>query len=121
MVDSVADQLRALGVRGILVTAAEKGVISILECAMPECLCPRGRAYFEPAGPPATDWEPTMDHYPKLKTHGGHRTLNNSRLSHRLCNRFDYSRAVGRSHKRDLARVEAERQRMEAEGEDAPT
>ena len=118
MADSVADQLRALGVKGILVTAAEKGKITALECAMPECLCPRGRDYFAPAEQPPSDWSPTVDHYPKLKTDGGHRTLENSRLAHRLCNRIDYSKAIVRSHRRDLARVEAERKRMEAEQND---
>ena len=36
----VADQLRALNVKGILITAAEQGVITELRGAMPDCLCP---------------------------------------------------------------------------------
>ena len=37
-----------------------------------------------------SDWEPTADHYPRLKMHGGHLTPDNVRLGHRLCNKRDY-------------------------------
>ena len=37
-----------------------------------------------------SDWEPTADHYPRLKMHGGHLTPDNVRLAHRLCNQRDY-------------------------------
>jgi hypothetical protein len=111
----VAAELTRLGVKGILVTAAERGVITTLECAVPECLCPRGRGYFTSVTPALDDWIPTVDHYPKLKHKGGHRTDDNVRLAHRLCNRVDYSKAVGRPYARDVARADAERARMEAE------
>lgn len=35
----VAEQLKELRVRGILVTAAKRGYITELACKMPECLC----------------------------------------------------------------------------------
>jgi hypothetical protein len=56
---------------------------------MPQCYCFRGRRYFEPSST-RSDWSLTPDHYPRLKSHGGHLTRNNVRLAHRLCNRRDY-------------------------------
>jgi hypothetical protein len=50
---------------------------------------------------------PSHDHFPKLKSEGGKRTVDNSRLSHRLCNRVDYSKSIGRSIAKDLVRAEA--------------
>ena len=123
MSPTVAERLRELGVRGVLISAAEQGAIADLVCAMPECLCPEelgGRGYFEPKTQvlsvtsrqvvyDAEDWMPTSDHYPVLKKDGGHRTVANVRLAHRLCNRVDYSKAIGRPFEKDLARVEAAR------------
>ena len=60
-----------------------------VRCEMPQCYCFRGRRYFEPRSA-RSDWEPTADHYPRLKMHGGHLTPDNVRLAHRLCNRRDY-------------------------------
>ena len=56
---------------------------------MPQCYCFRGRRYFEPRSL-HSDWEPTADHYPRLRAHGGHLTPDNVRLAHRLCNQRDY-------------------------------
>jgi len=45
----VAAQLRKLGVRGILITAAELGHSSELSCTMPTCRCPEelgGKGHF---------------------------------------------------------------------------
>ncbi len=42
---------------------------------------------------------------PILKTNGGHLTVNNIRLAHRLCNRVDYSKQIRRPHAKDLARA----------------
>lgn len=108
----VAAQLRALGVKGVLVKAAEQGYISRLACQMPKCFCPEelgGATYFEPIGPDLSDWMPTLEHFPRAKRDGGRREVANAVLAHRLCNRIDYSRLVGRSHQRDLARVEKAR------------
>lgn len=107
-----AGRLRELGVRGVLITAAQSGYIVYLACAMPECLCPSelgGRRYFQEVRPDLPDWMPTADHFPVLKEQGGHRTVDNVRLAHRLCNRVDYSKRIGRSYASDLARVEAAR------------
>jgi hypothetical protein len=86
---SVADQLRKLGVKNVLVQMAERGQILDVRCEMPQCYCSRGRRYFKPR-PPHSDWELTADHYPRLKMHGGRLTPDNVRLGHRLCNRRDY-------------------------------
>jgi hypothetical protein len=103
-----AIKLRALGVRGILVTAAAQGYITQLCCRMPECYCPEelgGACYFEPVGGPLPHWMPTADHYPVIKAEGGQLRANNVRLAHRLCNRVDYSIRIGRPHERDLQTV----------------
>lgn len=108
----VVDDLRRLGVKGILVEAAEQGLITDATCAMPDCLCPSelgGRTYFEPKTHPPVDWMPTPDHYPRLKKDGGHLTVDNVRLAHRLCNRVDYAKLVGRRYDKDLERAEAAR------------
>jgi len=107
--ESVAEQLKRLNARRILIRAAEQGSITDLQCAMDECLCPPelgGRDYFEPATRNLSDWMPTNDHYPTLACEGGGETVDNSRLAHRLCNRVDYSKRIGRSIAKDLARVE---------------
>ena len=87
--ESTVEKLEALGVRGILRQLARDGQLVDVRCEMPQCYCFRGRRCFEPRGP-YSDWEPTADHYPKLKMHGGHLTPDNVRLAHRLCNRRDY-------------------------------
>jgi hypothetical protein len=105
----VAKQLKAWGVKGILIKAAELGYITEAACRMPTCYCPEelgGARYFVPG---RSDWSPTHEHYPIPKRDGGKRTVDNSILAHRLCNRIDYSQAVGRSHKRDLKRIERAR------------
>jgi len=110
----VAERLRALGVHGILITAAQQGYITELSCGMPECYCPEelgGKGYFEPVSSDLPDWMPTHEHFPRAKREGGQRTVDNTVLGHRLCNRIDYSKSVGRSHAKDLARVESARRR----------
>ena len=54
------------------------------------CYCHKGREYFEPKSIPLTDWAPTPDHYPQLKSDGGHLVPWNVRLSHKLCNAQDF-------------------------------
>lgn len=97
---------------GVLIIAAEQGKITELACQMSECLCPEelgGRGYFEPVTPELTDWMPSHEHAPKSKEAGGHRTVDNALLAHRLCNRVDYSKQIGRSYAKDVARVEEAR------------
>jgi hypothetical protein len=86
---SAVEKLEALGVRGILRRLAQDGQLVDVRCEMPQCYCFRGRSYFDPRGP-YSDWEPTADHYPRLKMHGGQLSSDNIRLAHRLCNRRDY-------------------------------
>lgn len=108
----VAKELRALGVTGILITAAERGYITHVKCGMPKCFCPEelgGASHFESVTE-YSDWNPTHEHFPRPKRDGGQRTLDNSVLAHRLCNRIDYSISVGRSHARDLERIRKARE-----------
>lgn len=88
---SAVQRLEDLGVRGVLRQLAQHGQIIDVRCEMPQCYCSRGRKYFDPKSPRGSDWEPTADHYPRLKKHGGHLTPDNVRLAHRLCNRRDYT------------------------------
>jgi hypothetical protein len=91
---TAVERLEALGVRrGILMRLARDGQLLDVRCEMPQCYYFRGRRHFEPRpAPPQWDpWEPTADHYPRLKMHGGRLTADNVRLAHRLCNRLDYA------------------------------
>jgi hypothetical protein len=88
--DTVADHLRELGVRGVLVQMAERRQIIELRCEMPKCYSHKGRAHFDPKSHPPGPWQPSPDHYPRLKSDGGHLDPWNVRLSHVLCNREDY-------------------------------
>jgi hypothetical protein len=88
---SVADQLRALGVKGVLVQMAERGQLLALRCEMPQCYHHKGRGAFDHVAHPPTEWAPSRDHYPILRSAGGHLVPENVRLSHVLCNRRDYS------------------------------
>jgi hypothetical protein len=109
---AVAADLRALGVKGILIDAAEQGYITQLACKMPKCFCPEelgGAGYFDPVTE-YSDWNPTHEHFPISKKDGGHRKVDNAVLAHRLCNRIDHSIRVGRGHARDLERVRKARE-----------
>ena len=110
---ATAAKLKALGAKKILIKAAEQGYITQLTCKMPECFCPEelgGASYFEPVTRPGTDWMPTHEHFPRSKREGGHRSLDNAVLAHRLCNRIDYSISAGRPYARDLERVRKARE-----------
>lgn len=99
--------------QGILIKAAEQGYITQLECKMPRCWCPAelgGATYFEPVSPELSDWMPTHEHFPIPKREGGRQAVDNAILAHRLCNRLDFSISVGRSHRRDLERIEKARE-----------
>src|SRR3954452_470995 len=105
---TVADELKRLAAKNTLVKAAEQGYITELACKMPKCFCPEelgGACYFEPVTKELSDWSPTNEHFPLSKKEGGREAVDNAVLAHRLCNRIDYSIRVGRSHKRDLARI----------------
>src|SRR6266487_26733 len=88
---AAAARLKALGVKGTLIKAAEQGYITQLACKMPECFCPEelgGACYFE-AVATKSDWIPTHEHFPLSKKDGGRRAVDNAILAHRLCNRLD--------------------------------
>jgi hypothetical protein len=87
---SVADQLRAFGVKGVLVQMAERGQLLALRCEMPQCYHHKGRGAFDPVTTPRTKWAPSPDHYPILKSAGGQLVPENVRLSHVWCNNRDY-------------------------------
>ena len=110
---ATAAKLKALGVKGMLIKAAEQGYITQLACKMPECFCPEelgGACHFEPVTAELSDWMPTHEHFPRSKRDGGHRHVDNAVLAHRLCNRIDHSLRVGRSHEKDLERIRKARE-----------
>ena len=114
---AVAARLKELGVKGPLIKAAEQGYITQLACMMPKCFCPEelgGAHYYAPVTSDWSDWRsdwmPTLEHFPVSKKDGGKATVDNAILAHRLCNRIDYSRRVGRSHARDLERIRRARE-----------
>lgn len=90
--ESVADQLRNLGVKGVLVRMAENGQLLELKCEMPQCYHHKGRREFDQLTPERTMWAPSRDHYPILKSAGGKLVAENVRLSHTECNQRDYTR-----------------------------
>jgi len=113
---AVAGELRNLGVKGVLVKAAEQGYITQLVCMMPECFCPEelgGACHFEPVTDDLSDWRsdwmPTLEHFPKPKRDGGKKAVDNAILAHRLCNRIDYSMTAERSYQSDLQRIRTAR------------
>jgi hypothetical protein len=122
---AVAAELQRLGVKGMLIRAAEQGYITQLACKMPKCHCPEelgGASYFEPVTAELSDWMPTHEHFPVSKDEGGKVAVDNAILAHRLCNRIDYSIRVGRPHARDLERIRKARDdaiRRNNEGLDA--
>jgi hypothetical protein len=110
---AVADELKKLGAKKILIKAAEQGYITELKCQMPKCFCPEelgGASHFEPVTADLGDWMPTVEHFPVPKRDGGKETVDNTILAHRLCNRIDYSINHGRSYESDLARIEKARE-----------
>lgn len=98
---SLAEQLQELGVRGILITAAQKGLIDKLKCTMPQCHCPEGATYFEKRPQKVSSWAPSVDHI-DLKSQGSQLTLDNVRLAHVLCNRVDYAKNHNINVEKDL-------------------
>ena len=104
----VAATLKALGVKGTLIKAAELGYITEVTCGMPKCFCPEelgGTRYFAQRTNHWNDWEPTFEHYPIPKVEGGRRTVDNAILAHRLCNKLDHSIRNGLPIEKDLARI----------------
>lgn len=89
---AVVDELRAIGVeQGVFVAMAEAGQLVELLCETPKCYCPDGREYFPKPPIPDSEWDPTVDHYPILRSNGGHKDPWNVRLAHKRCNLEDYA------------------------------
>ena len=89
---ALVQALARIGVqRGIFVKMAKAGQISELRCEAPKCYCPKGRRHFPVPPNHPSKWEPTIDHYPILKSNGGKRDPWNVRLAHRRCNNEDYA------------------------------
>jgi hypothetical protein len=86
MGEELASYFQELGLRGVLIQMAEHDQIIESRCEMPSCYCPKGRRYFDPRTPRLSDWAPNPDHYPILKSVGGHLRPENVRLAHVLCN-----------------------------------
>jgi len=110
---AVAKRLRALGVTGTLIRAAELGYITEVKCGMPKCFCPEelgGAGYFAPRTNDWNDWEATLEHYPIPKLDGGLRAVDNGVLAHRLCNKLDHFIRHGLSIDKDLARIRRARE-----------
>jgi hypothetical protein len=124
---ATAAKLKALGVKGTLIKAAEQGYITQLACKMPECFCPEelgGACHFDPVNAELSDWMPTLEHFPISKREGGKNAVEYAILAHRLCNRIDYSITDGRSYASDLKRIRKAREdaiRRNKEGPDAST
>jgi hypothetical protein len=109
----VARALRALGVTGTLIKAAELGHVTELTCGMPKCFCPEelgGAGWFAPRTRKWNEWEPTHEHFPIPKRDGGKATPDNTILAHRICNKLDYSISHGQPVEKLLARIEAARE-----------
>ena len=69
----MAKRLRDLGVKGILVQAAELGYITEVKCGMPQCFCPEelgGAWHFESLTDGYSDWNATHEHFPLSKRDG---------------------------------------------------
>jgi hypothetical protein len=92
--ESIADQLRGLGVkdRDVLVKMAERGQLLEVKCEMPECYHEEGRDKFDQLTPTRSKWAPSRDHYPILASAKGKLVPQNVRLSHTECNQRDYTR-----------------------------
>jgi len=118
---SLAERLRGFGVRGVLVQMAERSQLIDLRCEMPQCYCDKGREHFVAKTKPMTKWAPTPDHYPILKSAGGHLDPDNVRLAHLLCNQRDYGwRTKIKAMLAKQMTLEVIAERLNQKGEPAP-
>lgn len=76
---------------GVFHAMALDGQLLELKCETPKCYCEQGRTFFPKPPVPDSDWDPTLDHYPILRSNGGHKDPWNVRLAHKLCNREDFA------------------------------
>jgi hypothetical protein len=81
---AIVDELIAIGIEeGVFHVMARDGQLLALRCETPKCYCDEGRTYFPKPPIPDSDWDPTLDHYPILKSNGGHKEPWNVRLAHK--------------------------------------
>ena len=89
---AVVDALIEIGIAdGVFHLMAVDGQLLELRCETPRCYCDQGRTFFPKPPVPDSDWDPTLDHYPILRSNGGHKDPWNVRLAHKLCNREDFA------------------------------
>ena len=89
---ALIDELVAIGIDdGVFHVMVREGQLLDLKCETERCYCDQGRFYFPKPPVPDSDWDPTVDHYPILKSQGGHKDPWNVRLAHKLCNREDFA------------------------------
>ena len=100
----VVEGLTFLRASRVLIRAAKEALVRKVECTMPVCYCPGGRARFHCLTSPLGPWMPTADHIER-KMDGGTWALVNIRLGHRLCNFADYAKDGGISFDRYLAKA----------------
>lgn len=94
---AVARTLAELRAAPILIVTAIDGLITELACAMPVCLCPQGRAYFQRRGDPRYGpWAPSADRFPVPGRDGGEYVPANVRLAHKRCNQSEGGKYGGR-------------------------
>jgi hypothetical protein len=85
-------ELVAIGIDdGVFHVMVREGQLLELKCETERCYCDQGRYFFPKPPAPDSDWDPTVDHYPILKSQGGHKDPWNVRLAHKLCNREDFA------------------------------
>ena len=119
---TVSYKLQSLGISGsrALITHAERGWVSVLECAMEECFCPGGRGYFElvthTAAEEQKSWIPTEDHFPLEEGKDGRKVPENVRLAHRKCNRLGHGETKGNIKNRKEAAEERDLERARYPG-----
>ena len=111
---AAAAELKKLGVKGILIKAAEQGYITQVACKMPECFCPEelgGACHFEPvtsdSSDSKSDWMPTVEHFPVYRKDAGNETVDNVILDSRRRLSADPGGPSLGGHSRTLAQAAA--------------
>ena len=87
---SVAEQLRVLGVRGVLVQMAERGQLLALKCEMPQCYHHKGRGAFDPVTTRAPSGRPRRTTTRSISRPAGISSPRTFDCPHVWCNNRDY-------------------------------
>ena len=67
---TIVDGLIAIGIEGVFHVMARDGQLLELKSETPKCYCEQGRDYFPRPPIPDSERDPTLDHYPILKSNG---------------------------------------------------